>query len=235
MPDEPEVIHEQMRETRTALAEKLETLEKQVVNTVAGANEAVADTAETVKETVENVKEAVQETVDSVKESVKSAFDLAGQMDRHPWLFVGGAVAAGFVGGRLLDRAASYGHAPGHAGATLHPAAEYATGSNGPGFARSEDRRYAAEPRPSEGPGWLGMLASRFAPELNQLKSLALGTAMSVARDMLVQAAPDPLRPKVHDVIDDITTRLGAQPIEGNVLQSFSQAPQTSNGAHTYG
>jgi len=104
MDNEPEreVIRQQMEETRAALTDKLETLEHQVVDTVQGATTAVQETVATVKdavqETVETVKGSVQETVETVKET----FDLNRQVDRHPWLMFGGAVAVGYLGGRLL-------------------------------------------------------------------------------------------------------------------------------------
>src|SRR5262245_55877302 len=97
--EQPKVIRHQMEETRASLTEKLETLEHQVVGTVQGATSAVT-------ETVENVKEAVAETVETVKgtvretvETVKETFDLSRQVDRHPWLMVGGSVALGFLCG----------------------------------------------------------------------------------------------------------------------------------------
>lgn len=196
MPDESEMIQEQMRETRTALAEKLETLEQQVVDTVSGANLAVS-------ETVENVKEAVQETVDAVKESVKTTFDFAGHMDRHPWLFMGGAVAVGYIGGCLLNKAAAQAERTGPVGRS--PAAK--TNGAGPRFQERE-----------EGPGWLDSLGTTFSSELNQLKSLALGAAVGLARDALVQSAPETLRPQLADVMNDITANLGGRPIPGPVL-----------------
>jgi ElaB/YqjD/DUF883 family membrane-anchored ribosome-binding protein len=99
MDNESEVIRQQMEETRTSLAEKLETLEQQVVGTVQGATTAVADT-------VESVKDAVQETVSTVQESVHDALDLSRHVERHPWAMVGGSVALGYLAGRLLGRAA---------------------------------------------------------------------------------------------------------------------------------
>ena len=86
---EPEVIKQQMEETRSSLADKLETLEQHVLGTVHDTTSAVSNTAEmvtdavegtveSVKETVENVKESFMETVESVKETVRETFDLPG-------------------------------------------------------------------------------------------------------------------------------------------------------------
>ena len=66
---------------------------------------------ETVTDTVESVTEGVQQTVESVSEgvqqsvaSVQDALDISGHVQRHPWLAVGAAVAAGYVVGSLLSR-----------------------------------------------------------------------------------------------------------------------------------
>src|SRR5713226_6434711 len=97
MDNEPEeVIKQQMLETRASLAEKLETLEQQVVGTVHSATSAVTDT-------VESVKDAVQHTV----EAVKDTFDLSHHVREHPWLMVGGSVTVGFAAGCLTGRAAA--------------------------------------------------------------------------------------------------------------------------------
>src|SRR5260370_10532692 len=91
MDHEADAIRQQMEETRASLTEKLETLEQQIVETVQGATSAVTETVENVKEavheTVSEVKEKVHETVDTVK----LTFDLRQQVDRYPWLLVGGA------------------------------------------------------------------------------------------------------------------------------------------------
>lgn len=210
MPDESEVIYQQMRETRSALAEKLETLENQVVDTVSGANMAVTDT-------VENVKEAVQETVEAVKESVKNTFDLPAHMDRHPWLFLGGAVAVGYVGGCLMNKAAAHAERRGAVQPAGTAPVERTNGVS-PRFPDREERAYYPPPRRAEEPGWLAILGSKFSSEIDQLKSLALGAAVGLVRDALVQSAPEPLRPQLGEVMDDITAKLGGKTIPGPVL-----------------
>src|SRR5438552_13806212 len=113
MAHEPEeVIKHQMLETRASLAEKLETLEQQVVGTVHNATSAVTDT-------VASVKGAVQDTV----EAVKDTFDLPRQVREHPWIMLGGSIALGYTGGCLLKQLESSGRRE-DAGAAL----------NGPAF-----------------------------------------------------------------------------------------------------
>ena len=73
-----------------AMAEKLETVEKQIGETVAGAQSAISDV-------LNNVKDTVSDTGNSVKR----AFDLPYQTRRHPWLMFGSAVLVGYMlGGR---------------------------------------------------------------------------------------------------------------------------------------
>src|SRR5262245_6159183 len=104
MENEAALIRQQMTETRTALTEKLETLEEEVAAKVKG-------TTETVAVSVEAVKAAAQATASTVKaasgtrvETGKAAFDVPRQVGRYPWMMFGGAVLLGFVGGKVLQR-----------------------------------------------------------------------------------------------------------------------------------
>jgi len=117
---EQETLRQQISESRGALAEKLEMLEEKVAESVQSATnsvaEATASVVETVQnatasvsETVDNVNSAVQGTVESVRTSMadtvhalKDSLDLSEHVRQHPWPTVAGAVALGFVAGRLL-------------------------------------------------------------------------------------------------------------------------------------
>jgi len=103
------VIQQDLDETRSALADKLNKLEEKISGTVTQVTDTVAEVTESASETVEAVKETVQGTVESVKEtvegtveSVRDAFDFQAHVENHPWLVVGGAVLAGFVAGKLF-------------------------------------------------------------------------------------------------------------------------------------
>jgi hypothetical protein len=97
MEDEPAVIRQEMKDSRTALAEKLETLENRVMNVASSVSDTVENVTEGVQETVESVKESVQETI----ATVQSTFDLRGQFDRHPLAMTGGCVGVGYLLGLL--------------------------------------------------------------------------------------------------------------------------------------
>jgi len=99
MDDSPEVIRHQMEETKQDLAVKLETLERQVSDTVQSTGTVVTATVGAVQETVETVTGAVQDAV----VSVGHAFDLRRQMDKHPLLIIGGAVFLGYVAEEFLS------------------------------------------------------------------------------------------------------------------------------------
>src|SRR5206468_919653 len=106
----------ELEETRHALAEKLEQIGEKISGTVETVSETVSGVTETVTNvtealggtvqavadtvsgTVESVKETAQETV----EAVKHAFNLPDQVRAHPWIWVGGSVAVGFVAGKIL-------------------------------------------------------------------------------------------------------------------------------------
>lgn len=191
MVNEPEVIKQQMEETRSSLADKLETLEQHVLGTVHDTTSAVSNTAEmvtdavegtveSVKETVENVKESFMETVESVKETVRDTFDLRLQAERHPWGVVGGSVAVGFAVGYLMPklvegspRAETNGHR--HETARSEPAAE------GPSFLKA------------------AFFAELLGPELERLKTYAMKSLKEMVHDFIVKSVPGYENPQGND------------------------------------
>ena len=208
MDDSPEVIRQQMEETRASLSEKLETLEQQVVGTVQDARQAVAGTVQ----------------------GVKDAFDLKLQVQRHPWPMLAGSVAVGFVAGDVVERMipeARRSTAP----ADLHPQ-RWPTIGNG----SASERPLAEEPPPQAEThaksDWLHSLAQEFGPEISKLKGLAVGAAMSVLREMTAQSVPPPLKTQVADVFDNITVKLGGEPIRGSLLQNGHGQPSTEGDFH---
>jgi len=106
MDDEPEVIRQQMEETRSSLTDKIGLLEQTVTEKVQTTTAAVTDTVESVKEAVHDTVDTVKNTVSETVGSVKDAFDLRRYVDQYPWASVGAAVGVGVVTGLAL------GHAP---------------------------------------------------------------------------------------------------------------------------
>lgn len=118
---EQESLRQQISESRGALAEKLEMLEEKVAESVHSATSSMAEATASVVETVQNatasvsetvgqVNSAVQGTMESVRSKVedtvhalKDSLDLSEHVRQHPWPTLAGAVAIGFVAGRLLN------------------------------------------------------------------------------------------------------------------------------------
>jgi ElaB/YqjD/DUF883 family membrane-anchored ribosome-binding protein len=213
-----------MQETRTALTEKLEALEQQVVDTVQGARDAVTETVTTVREavedTVDTVKDSVQETVETVKETL----DLRHHVEQYPWAMVGGSVALGYVSGYFFDRVADeLIHAVARRGGLARPpVAAFPHRNGGPVMAHASA---SAAPELAAGRSWMEGLADKFHDEIGQLKGLAIGAAVGVVRDLLTESTPEHLRGQVTEFLDGVTTKLGGQPVRGPVLSEsrFSQ------------
>jgi ElaB/YqjD/DUF883 family membrane-anchored ribosome-binding protein len=216
MADEPEVIRRQMEETRTDLTEKLETLEGEVQDQVQNATEKVSETVENVRETVRDTVENVKETVHDTLESVKSTFDLPQQVDRHPWLMFGGAVAVGYVGGCLLSKLEE----PRTTGWSPRLEANdvgYQAGALSAGVGAREESATSQ---------WLSDTYQKLRPEIEELKGLAIGAALGVARDLLARSLPEQASRQVGQVIDNVTTKLGGKPIHGLLRKEEQQAAQ---------
>jgi ElaB/YqjD/DUF883 family membrane-anchored ribosome-binding protein len=210
MANEPEVIRQQMEETRTGLQAKLETLEQQVKDTVQGATEAVSETVETVKETVKDTVETVKETVEETVESVKDTFNLAKHVEEHPWAAFACATVCGFVGTRLVLRYLPDGDRPSPPALTYVPRPAVASAPTTP-------------PVPKR--SWWSWIADHYRDELHKLQGLAVGTAGGIVREMLTEKLQPELRQHVKEVIDGFTTKLGGQLIEGPILTPAAPAP----------
>jgi ElaB/YqjD/DUF883 family membrane-anchored ribosome-binding protein len=218
---EPQMIRHQMEVQRASLSEKLDTLEHKIVETVQGARDAVAETVQNVRDSVQSSVETVKDTMQSSVDTVKEAFDLPRQVDRHPWAMFGGSVALGFAAGWLLNRAPPSRSAPwGNA-----PASYTGGGSSGhrPPAPRAEAPSFTAAPRPQaeKGPTWVDQLSETFQPEIHKLKGFAIGAALGVVRDMVAQAVPDQMRPQVNEMMDKVTTKLGGEPVQPDLLDQF--------------
>jgi ElaB/YqjD/DUF883 family membrane-anchored ribosome-binding protein len=232
MDDEPEVIRHQMEEKRTELTEKIKLLEQEVVDKVQDATAAAKETVESVKEavteTVETIKGSVQETVSTVKET----FDIPLQFERHPWAMFGGSVAVGFLGGVLF---------PGRRGwsewSSLHmpesrtgaPAVRGSSGNGHPdGFPHEQRASYepvtsAATERPTSGSpvhGLLGSIGSAIEGELGKVKGVAVSLLGAAVRDLLKPALPEPIQERAVEIVDDLTRKLGGEPIRGPLFSA---------------
>jgi ElaB/YqjD/DUF883 family membrane-anchored ribosome-binding protein len=246
MDNETEVILEQMEGTRASLAQKLETLENQVVGTIQDATSTVAETVQQVKEavtgTVETVKETVEGTVETVKgtvegtvETVKETLDLRRQAQNHPWLMFGGSFAVGFVAGRLLRPASPHwawsysgSYIPERMSAAPQPSYEPGQRPMGRVDTQAEERgpeRVASRPEPERRPGLMEKLSNLLAPEMSKLKGLAIGATLGVVRDLITQSAPPELGTQLADIVNDMTTHLGGEVIRGPILQNFTGDP----------
>jgi len=200
MENEADLIRDEMAETRTALSEKLDKLQEQVVGTVEGTTRSVTETVAAVQEAVEGTVGSVKDTVQETVESVKSTFDLSEQMQKRPWLLLGGAVAVGFVGGRLLM---------GRDYTALPPPSN---GSSTPSPSRTAAAASAVAHTASRTAGWLEELA---APLLKQAEEVALGVLAGVASDLIRSSAPEAMRGQLNEMVEKFASSVGTTPIRG--------------------
>jgi uncharacterized protein YjbJ (UPF0337 family) len=209
MAQEPDVIRHQIEETRESLSEKLESLEGQVKEAVG----TVTDTIETVRNTVENTVESVKSGVEDTVESVKETFDLPSQVERHPWGAVGCSLVAGMATGYLLSGSR---RSPGYSGgipgmSQIIPGYQPARPAEAP---RQEYRREPAAPT------FLSNLFESFEGELGKIKQVAIGALLGMARDALKEALPPSIGENVTQIMDNVTRRIGGDPVRGPVLET---------------
>jgi ElaB/YqjD/DUF883 family membrane-anchored ribosome-binding protein len=202
MPSETELIKLQMGQTRTALADKLESLETKVLGTVATTTDIVGKTVQevgtTVRETARDVRAVMHETIDSVRD----ALDVSRQMQHHPWTMVGGSVLVGYIGGVLLD----------HLECGRLPSLPIAPERFLPHDAELRERIESTPPARRSSSSFLKALVDSFAPELDKLKAAAIGLAIAAVRDKIGDAVPPQTRKDFTEFMDRVTVKLGGDP-----------------------
>jgi ElaB/YqjD/DUF883 family membrane-anchored ribosome-binding protein len=206
MAQEPDVIRQEIEETRASLTDKIETLEAEVRDTVQTARA-------TVEQTIESVKDTVHGTVDSVKQT----FDVRHHVEAHPWGMFGGSVLAGLAIGWLLPGR------PRPERWMVHRAADSARPNGKPTESLASSEATERWPRDlkaeASGPGLLERLADQFGDEIEKVKGIAIGAAVSALRDLAKQQLPS-LAPQIDEVMNSATTKLGGEPIRGPLFEN---------------
>jgi len=220
MDKEEEKIQQQMAETRASLTEKLETLEQKVVGTVEEATTAVSETVDVIKDSVQGTVVAVNETVKESVETVKEWFDVSAQTQQHPWLMMGGSVAVGYCLGTLSNKT------PQQRGYAAPP--EY------PSSMQNFSKAAADEARPSIGETRrpTKSVLSNWAPEIDKLKSLALGVLFGTAREMIASSVPEHVAEHLKDILDSVTKKVGGEPIPSADWVKRTEEPARHDGRH---
>lgn len=177
MIDTPELLQEQIKETKSQLSDKLESLEQQfhVAETVQTTRTAVAATAEAVQATVASVSGAMQ--------SVSQAFDVRRQISQHPWVALGGAAVVGYVAHQLMT-GPQLKAVPSFDGAST--LGEFTPVNGHPVDQSVEPINVAATAAATRAYNETLMLSS----PLLQLKSLAINTLIGIARESAALAIP---------------------------------------------
>lgn len=186
---------EEMREeidcTRSDLADKLEALEDRVMGTVQSARDTVA--------------------------TVKRTFDIKHHVEQHPWAMVGGCCLAGLALGALfqgmrrrprqtLDRLAGA-----ETAFSASPAPHGEKRGNSSFRTAAPLSQYQSLP-PSR-PGFFDL----FHDEIAQVKAMAIGYVMGLARDAIKGAVPQRAS-QIEGVMNRVTTKLGGEPAQEQSL-----------------
>jgi len=88
-----------------------------------------------------------------------------------------------------------------------------------------------AQPRPEKkGESWFSGLAETFSPAIDKLKGVAVSTALGLARDMVSKPFAGELGTQLHQLFDDLTTRLGGKPLSEDTTASLSQPQENPKG-----
>lgn len=183
--ESPELIEQQMEQTRESLTEKVSQLEQQVVDRIQSATDAVQETVQSVRsaveDTVSSVTGTVKDGVESMSEGVKEAMDVRKHVREHPIPMVCGATAVGFITGMLLFGRKS--------SAVAAPAFTPTPFAGAPAA-------YAAAPRPA----WLNDLFELAGREVKKVAERVIARASSSLQEGVEQGIPKLIDRALPDV-----------------------------------
>lgn len=190
MPDEsPEVIEQQMSDTRDALSLKVSALENQVVDTIQSATTSVSNIVDQVKtavpESIASVKESISDVKHSISEQLKDSLDISKKTRENPLAMIGGAAAVGFITGLVLFRRPA---------SVATPSASAFTGPTQPqSFAVSQAVQKTSAPMKL--PSWLEPIVDRLGEKVSQevrkLGEVAIAAASSTLQQTVEKALPN--------------------------------------------
>jgi ElaB/YqjD/DUF883 family membrane-anchored ribosome-binding protein len=242
MSNDPKVIQKQMEETRSSLTEKLETLEGKVSNTITSTSDAVQDTTQNVQETITGAVDAVKETVETVTDKVhetvasvtdkvqdtmatmtnkveetvqalSDTFNLSVQMERRPWVVMGGAFAAGCLLGATLGPSSASAASDETPHASPPPSPYRGTAGHTPvAHASMSHTSTSEEP---------GVLDGAFS----HLKNLGISYLMGMLRDLARRELPEALGKRIAEQVDTLTSNFGGEPIREQLLPEANDNP----------
>jgi ElaB/YqjD/DUF883 family membrane-anchored ribosome-binding protein len=182
--ESPEVIGQEMEQTRASLTEKVSALEQQVVGTIQDVTSTVQTVRSAVQETLHSVKDTVNESVHTVADTMKTTFDLPRHTRNHPWEMVAGATALGFVTGLLAFGRREHsimarGSWEGSAAVRTEPTANGQTAGS-----------YRGEGPTARRPSWVDELLDRVGREALKIGEVALATATASIRQTVEAELP---------------------------------------------
>lgn len=184
-----DLIRNDMKETRTAMTDKLETLEQKV----GGATTAVTDTVQAIKDSVTDTVATVKETVQDSAKAVKDWFNITGHVQEHPWMFFGGSVALGYFLGSVRGNA---------------PQKEPSQQPSVSPPKESSVKNALRHPR-------MGLSQKAPVPsapntlfhELGVLKSMAIGALFGTARELITNAVPAAVKPQLMEIFEKVSKK----------------------------
>lgn len=213
-----EKLEGKVSETVTSTTGAVQDTTQAVQSTITGAVDTVKDTVETVtdkvqetvatvtekvNETMTSMTDKVQETVQAFSDTLSETFSLSVQMERRPWVVLGGAAALGCL-----------------IGATLGSSSASASPSEAPASSPPQPFRVLADEPEQE---QAGILDGAFS----QLKNLGVSYLMGMVRDLARRELPEALGKRIADQVDTLTSKFGSDPIREPLLPETSDTDKT--------
>jgi hypothetical protein len=177
-----------------------------------------------VRAAVDGGAESFKEKVEQVAQSVKQTLDLRHQIEQHPWAALGGSLVVGYLVGSLVSRERAISAATGREATTdgdigsnlERPPA--AMGLSATERSPSATRSYGRESE-NDVPTFVEELIQQLAPELRELKVLAIRVAAELLKEVIEQALESVRSSRVPRTTDSTPPHADSAPTLGSPSQ----------------
>jgi len=138
----------------------------------------------TLKNEVSSTMAAASDNVQETVETIKKSFSLTHHIENHPLAALGISVAIGYLLYSIVDSAKS-----------------------SESFTKTQSNETDLKPDIKKSYSKISSIAERYAPEMNAIRGLAIGSGLGLLGNVISDVFPSSIRPEVNRIFEDFKAK----------------------------